>query len=158
MSEKTWMDKAGEHTLGQLLYVRYFVAVLVDLVVLNLFEEYWDAVVIESFTISLLTALLLQLLLKITIKIEHRISVYFKSKSGVFTKIMGGVLMYMVLLGAKLFILELVNWTFGDRVQFNGPWHGVVAFLTVVIVMLAIERIFVRIYFALDKNPIEESV
>jgi hypothetical protein len=84
MSEKIWMDKVGEHTLGQLLYVRYFVAVLVDLVVLNLFEEYWDAVVIESFTMSLLTALLLQLLLKITIKIEHRISVYFKSKSGVF--------------------------------------------------------------------------
>ena len=140
-----------------MLYVRYFVAVLVDLVVLNMFEEYWDAVVIESFTISLLTALLLQLLLKITIKIEHRISVYFKSKSGTSIKITGGIVMYLVLLGAKLFILELVNWAFADRVQFNGPWHGVVAFLTIVIVMLLIERIVVRLYFALGRQSSDGS-
>jgi len=158
MSEKILTEKVGEHTLGQLLYVRYFVAVLVDLVVLNLFEEYWGAVVIESFTISLLTALILQVLLKITIKIEHRINLYFKSKESASMRVVGGIVMYLVLLAAKLLILELVNWAFGDKVQFNGPWHGVVAFLTTVIVMLTIEGIVVKIYFALAKNKTEQTV
>ncbi len=48
---------------NQQLFLRYFTAILVDLTVLNLFEEYWAPVVIESFTISLLAALLLQALL-----------------------------------------------------------------------------------------------
>ena len=55
---------------------------LVDLTVLNLFNEYWDFVYIEFFTISLLTAVLLQFLLKVTIAIEHRVAGYFESKTG----------------------------------------------------------------------------
>jgi len=158
MSKKMLTEKVGEHTLGQLLYVRYFVAVLVDLVVINLFVEYWDAVIIDSFTISLLTAIVLQVTLKLTIKIEHKINHYFKSKSGsTLMKITSGVVMYLVLLAAKLSILELINWTFGDKVQFHGPWHGVIAFLTIVIVMLTIEEIVVRIYFRLEKSKLEKE-
>jgi hypothetical protein len=149
MSDKNWLNKAGEYTVGQVLYVRYFVAVLVDLVVLNLFEEFWEAIVIESFIISLFTAIILQVLLKLTIKIEHRISLYFKSKSKLM-KTVGFILMYIVLFIAKITILEVVNLVFGDMVNFSGPWHGVIAFLTVVLVMLIIEQIVVKIYFALE--------
>ncbi len=159
MSKTNLSDKVGEHTLGQLLYVRYFVAVLVDLVVLNLFEEYWGAVIIDSFTISLLTAIVLQVTLKLTIKIEHKINHFFKSKSsGTLMKITSGVVMYLVLLAAKISILELINWAFGDRVEFNGPWHGVIAFLTVVIVMLTIEGVVVRLYFRLEKSKSEKEL
>jgi hypothetical protein len=56
----------------QLLFLRYFTAILIDLAVLNLFDEYWEHVVIDSFTISLIAALLLQVLLKITLALEHR--------------------------------------------------------------------------------------
>ena len=48
----------------QRLFVRYLLAVLIDLTVLNLFVEYWDKIVIDSFTISLLAAVLLQILLR----------------------------------------------------------------------------------------------
>ena len=146
----------GEHTEAQVLYVRYFVAILVDLIVLNIFEEYWSAVIIQSFTISLLTAILLQVLLKITLKIEHRISIYFKSKSKPI-KILGYIAMYIVLLIAKISILEAINLIFGDKVQFTGLWHGVIAFLTVVIVMLTIEQIIIRIYFAFGVKTIDNK-
>ncbi len=53
---------------------------LVDLTVLNLFNEYWDFVYFEYFTISLLTAVLLQFLLQVTIAIEHRVRVTLKQK------------------------------------------------------------------------------
>ncbi len=39
----------------QRLFLRYTIAVLVALTVLNLFEEYWDLVDIGSFSISLAT-------------------------------------------------------------------------------------------------------
>jgi hypothetical protein len=66
----------------QVLYVRYFAFVLVDLVVINLFVEYWDKVVIDSFTITLLTACVMQALLKHTIALEHRLAQYFNAKPG----------------------------------------------------------------------------
>ena len=157
MSENIKQKIIGEHTEAQVLYVRYFVAILVDLIVLNLFEEYWNAIFIKSFTISLFTAILLQVLLKITIKVVHRISIYFKSKSKSI-KILGYVLMYIVLFIAKISILEAVNLIFGERVQFTGLWHGVIAFLTVVLVMLIIEQIVVRIYFALGVKTIDNKI
>ncbi len=46
--------------------------VLVYTVVLNLFVEWWDAIVIDSFTISLLTAIVLKVLLDILTTVEHR--------------------------------------------------------------------------------------
>jgi hypothetical protein len=60
----------------QRLFIRYFAAVLVDLVVLNLFVEYWRHVVIDSFTISLLCAILLQVLVKATIVVEQRVAAF----------------------------------------------------------------------------------
>jgi hypothetical protein len=138
-------DFAGSFTTQQQLFVRYFTAILIDLTVLNLFDEYWDLVVIESFTISLLAALLLQILLQITLKIEHRIAAYFKSKPGVFAKVMRVLSAWAVLFGSKFVILEAINIAFGDDVVFKGPYHGIVAFITVIVVMLVAEVTVVRI-------------
>ena len=66
----------------QRLFVRYLLAVLIDLLVLNLFVEYWDAVAIDSFTVSLLVAVLLQVLLKLTLNLEHRVAEYFNARTG----------------------------------------------------------------------------
>ena len=40
----------------QQMFVRYFTAILIDLTVLNFFDEYWEHVKIESFTISFTTS------------------------------------------------------------------------------------------------------
>jgi hypothetical protein len=66
----------------QALFIGYFFCVLVDLTVLNLFDEYFARVEIDSFTTSLLAAALLQLLLKLTIALEHRVADYFKKQIG----------------------------------------------------------------------------
>ncbi len=129
----------GSFNNRQLLYVRYFTAILIDLLVLNFFDEYWDNVVIESFTISVLVAILLQILLKFTIKIEHIVADYFNSKSGKFMKFMRYFSAWALLFISKLIILEAINKGFGDAVQFKGAWHGVIAFIVVVMVMLVAE-------------------
>ena len=132
-------DIAGSYTDRQQLFVRYFTAILIDLTVLNLFDEYWDNVVIGSFTISLLAALLLQILLQITLKVEHRIAAFFKAKTGTAAKVMRVLSAWAVLFGSKFVILEAVNIAFGDQVLFKGPYHGIVAFIVVIVVMLAAE-------------------
>ncbi|MCW0469228.1 hypothetical protein OH492_09865 [Vibrio chagasii] len=111
-------------------------AVLVDLTVLNFFDEYWDFVNIESFTISLAAAILLQLLLKLSIGLEHKLADYFKSKPGTVPKIHRGLSSYVILVGSKFVMLEAINILFGDRVDFSGPWNGVVAFFAVVFTIL----------------------
>jgi len=64
MSNETLQPEiAGTYNARQQLFIRYFTAILIDLTVLNLFDEYWEYVEIDSFTISLLAALLLQVLL-----------------------------------------------------------------------------------------------
>ncbi len=111
---------------------------------LNLFDEYWDYLVIESFTISLLAALLLQVLLKITLRVEHRIAAFFKAKAGTAAKVMRVLSAWAVLFGSKFLILEAINIAFGDQVLFKGPYHGIVAFIVVIVVMLTAEIIVVR--------------
>jgi hypothetical protein len=54
---------AGSFSRRQQLFIRYTFLVLVDLTVLNLFDEYWDDVALTSFSASLLAAILLQALL-----------------------------------------------------------------------------------------------
>ena len=61
-------------------FINALLLVLVYLTVFNLFEEYWDRVVIDSYTISLLTAAFLVVLFRATLAVEHRISSYFKAR------------------------------------------------------------------------------
>src|SRR5436189_5846125 len=66
----------------QKMFVRYYTGFLIDLVVLNLFAEYWGMVSVDTFTTSLLAALLLQVLLKAAIFVEHKARGLFDGKTG----------------------------------------------------------------------------
>jgi hypothetical protein len=136
---------------GQRLFVRYFTAVLIDLVVLNIFVEYSLHVNIDSFTMSLLAAVLLQVLLKVTLVIEHRVAAYFKARPGRLMTFFRWFFAWLVLFGSKFVILEALSFTFGDKVRFEGPWHGIVALIIVLVVMLVAEELVSRLYRRLGK-------
>lgn len=129
------------YTKHQQIFVRLFTAVLIDLVVLNLLDEFWDKVVINSFIISLLAAVLLQTLLRITINIEHRISAFFNKKSGAFNKVLKILSLWGVLFGSKFAILGAIDFAFGDEVLFLGQYHGIITFIAVIIVILLAENL-----------------
>ena len=137
----------------QKLFMRYFTAILIDLTVLNLFVEYSENVVIDSFTISLFAAVLLQVLLKLTIALEHRVAAWFKAKPGGFAKFMRYFTAWLILFGSKFVILEALVLAFGDAVHFGGPWHGVVMLIVVVIAMLVAEEAVVQLYRRLTDDP-----
>jgi hypothetical protein len=47
-------------------------------------------------------------------------------------------------------MLGAVDFAFGDALAFHGPLHGVVAFIAVIVLMLAAEEVAVRIYWRLS--------
>jgi hypothetical protein len=141
-----------EHTPSprQRAFLRYFTAVLVDLAVLGLFVEYWrEYVAADSFTIMLLAAVLLQVLLKLTIVLEHRVAAFFNARPGGFAKFMRFFTAWLILFGSKFVILEALALAFSDRLSFGGPFHGIVALIVVVVVMLAVEAALVKFYRSL---------
>jgi len=131
---------------NQRLFMRYFTAILIDLTVLNLFVEYSSLVVIDSFTVSLAVAIVLQILLKLTMAVEHQVANYFNSKTGGFAKFMRFFCAWLVLFGSKFVILEAIVFFFGDNVSFGGPFHGLAILIAVIVVMLVAEEAVVRLY------------
>jgi hypothetical protein len=137
---------------SQKLFVRYLVAVLIDLTVLNLFDEFWALVTVDPFSVSVLAAILLQVLLRATLVLEHKVAGYFNAKSGGFARFMRFFTAWLILFGSKFVMLGAIDFAFGDDVAFAGPLHGVVAFIVVVMVMLAAEEVAVRIYRRLGRK------
>jgi hypothetical protein len=138
---------AGAPSDKQRLFMRYFTATLIDLVVLGLFDEYSNKVYVHhSFTIALLAAVLLQTLLKLTIAVEHRVAAYFKSKPGRAMVFLRFFCAWLILFGSKFVILEALTFAFGKDVRFEGAFHGIVALIIVVVTMLLVEEVVVRFY------------
>lgn len=125
-------------------------AISMDLVVLNLFAEFWSRVTIDSFSTSLLTAVLLQLLLQATLVLEHRVGAWFRRRSGALWTAGYYFSAWLILFGSKFVMLGALDRLLGDAVHFSGPMHGVVAFIAVVVAMLVAEEIISRIYRAIS--------
>jgi hypothetical protein len=127
--------------------------VLIYTVVLNLFVEYVDAVVIDSFTISILTAILLKVLLDVVMGFEHRVHSYFAGKEGAFFKVAGTISLFAILFLGKLLILEVVNFVFGDHVEL-GHFIEVVA---LVLALMITRRLFGVLFQSLGAPGENES-
>ncbi len=149
MSQSTATSKLSAPSPNQQIFLKYLTWTLVDLMVLNFFAEYWDKVTITSFGVSLFIAIVLQALLKMTISLEHRISHYMKSNEKLNKKILHIFSTWFVLFASKFVMLWVLQILFGDAIVFAGAYHGVVAFIVVVIAILAFEYLVTRIYDAL---------
>ena len=166
MSQKTQSTQiVKSFTQKQLLFLKYTLIVLIDLVVLGLFNQYWDLVFIETFTIAMFTAMLLQFLMQVAMKIEHIAADYFfGGKTGTHVKIMRGVSAWAIIFVSKLVILKALSIAFGSSVLFSGPMHGVVSFIVVVTGIIIAEQVVMWIYRSLgdseakDLNPTEALI
>lgn len=136
-------------TRRQQLFIKYTMMVLIDLLVLGLFNEFWALVFIESFSITLLTAALLQVLLQLTMVVEHKVASCFSGMDGVKAKLLRALSTWAILFVSKLIILKAISVVFGDSVIFSGPVHGLLAFIALVVAIIIAEQIFTRVYRAL---------
>lgn len=133
----------------QQVFLKYLTFILVDLTVLNFFAEYWDKVTITSFGVSLLVAIILQVLLKMTLKLEHKMGDYFSSHSSLKMKVTRIFSTWFILFASKFVMLGVLQFVFGDAIVFSGAYHGVVAFIVLVVVILLVEHLVSRLYESL---------
>jgi hypothetical protein len=96
------------------------VDLFVYVVVLNLFVEYLPKVLVESFTLSLLTAVLLKAVLEVVVVVEKRVKARFRRAATGVRKVIAAVLLWLVLVGSKFLVLEVVDLVFGSRVSLGG--------------------------------------
>ncbi len=121
-------------TRAQAWYLDWSLDILVYSVVLNLFVEFADEIVIDSFTISLLTAVLMKLMLVLLGSLEERAEEYFLSRGTAAAKVLMVVVVFSILFFGKLLILEVVDLVFGDRVDLG---HFVEVVLLILSMMAA---------------------
>ena len=94
--------------------------VFVYVVVLNLAIEYFPAVISESFTLSLLTALLLKLALEVVVWLKTMLLERFRAASGPVAKTLSGLVLWALAIGSKLVVLWLIDVAFGGEVSLGG--------------------------------------
>jgi hypothetical protein len=128
--------------------------VLVYTVVLNLFVEYVDAVIIDSFTISILTAVLLKAMLDALTGLEHRVVHFFQQRGGTVARIIGAVLVFAILFTGKLLILEVVNFVFGEHVELG----HFVEIVLLIVAMMASSALMNWIYQRLGNTEIFQTI
>jgi hypothetical protein len=104
-----------------------------------------DAIVIDSFTISIFTAILLKVLLEIILGLEHKIADFFKARPGALSKFLRVLFTWLILFGSKFVILEIVDIIFGVHVEL-GSFVSVIA---LVIALMVAREVVQRIYVAL---------
>ena len=117
------------------------VDVFVYVVVLNLFVEYLPRVISETFTLSLLTAVLLKVVLEVVVAVKNRVRLRFRQASTATGKILAGLLLWLVLFGSKFLVLEAVNLVFGDRVSLGGFLSVTLLIITLLLSRLGVRRL-----------------
>ena len=134
----------------QRLFLIFTLFVLADLTVINLFDEYANSYFhISSFSASIVMAVILQILLVITIKIEHKIADFFKSKEGVINLILRILVTWALLFGSKIIMMKIVDLILGNKIEYYGPYHGLGAFVLIIIGMIIAENLLKKVFLSL---------
>lgn len=104
------------------------VDVFVYIVVLNLAIEYVPSVISESFSLSILTAILLKIALEIVLVGKNFVMTRLKGASLARQRALWAAALWVLAAGSKIVVLEVVALVFGDRVSLGGflPVTGLV--------------------------------
>jgi len=140
-------------TPAQARFLSWVSEVLVDIVALNLFVEFVHTIVIDSFWISILTAVLLKLMVDAVKGLEHSVSAYFAAREGAVWKAVRILAVWLVLFLSKFVILEAVNVVFGDHVELG----SFIEIVGIIVTMLAANAALVAVYQHLGARDTQPS-
>jgi hypothetical protein len=130
---------------AQARFLSWTADVLIDVVVINLFVEYAPNVIIESFSTSLVTALLLKLLLDATLGLKRSVIARFGQREGMRWRVATAAAIWAILFLSKFVIIEVTAVVFGDSVQLGGFFGIVVLILAMLGARQAMGLIYHRV-------------
>lgn len=89
-------------------------------VVLGLAVEYLPQVISETFTLTLLTAVLLKVTLEVVLALKRPLKRRFADAATTPAKIGALLMLWLLVVASKVVILELVAWVFAGSVHLGG--------------------------------------
>lgn len=116
------------------------------MVVLNLFVEYLPQVISETFTLPLLTAVLLKGVLEVVVAAKNWVKARFREASTPVGKVVAAFMLWVVLFGSKFLVLEAVGLVFRDRVSLGGFFSATLLILALLLLRAAVRGLLVRPY------------
>ena len=138
-------------TRAQLTYAGWTMTLLAYIVVLNLWVESNDAVVIDSFVISILTAAVLLVLVVIILGLEHRVKAWFAAREGTLYRVLGAASTILILFLSKFVILEVIDVIFGVHVELG----SFIDVLLLVLILILSQKLMVVVWRALGDRGSE---
>jgi hypothetical protein len=132
----------------QLVYVGWTLTLLAYIVVLNLWVEFNDKVVIDSFVISIATSVVLLALLVVILGLEHRVKHWFAQREGAVYRVLGTASTLLILFLSKFVILEVVDIIFGEHVELG----SFVDVLVLVLLLIVAQRSMVLVWDAIGQQ------
>jgi hypothetical protein len=135
-------------TRGQLVYAGWTLTLLAYISVLNLWVEFNPAVIIDSFIISIATAVVLLVLLVVILGIEHRVKAWFAAREGAVYRVLGAASTLLILFLSKFVILEVVDLIFGEHVELG----SFIDVLLLVLLLIVAQRALVLVWDALGER------
>lgn len=143
------LTTAGQRALGL-----WALGLLVDIIILNLWVEYSDSVVIDSFTISIFAAVVMRLLIGATLSLEHRVAALFdRLDPNAIVKLLKFLSAWAILFLSKFIILEVINIVFGIHVEIK----GLLVFIAMVASLVIVEKVVLG-YYARLGTPEQDAI
>jgi hypothetical protein len=141
--DKTMNEMAT--TRAQRIFISWTKDVLIYIIVLNLFVEYNPKIIIDSFTLSIFTAVLLKILLEIILQLEHKVAKALEAY-----KFLRIFFAWLILFGSKFLILEVVDLVFGEHVELGKFLDVIVLVVVLMVAREAIQRIYISLGWGKD--------
>ena len=145
MNTKTDRQRAAQFTAAQRYFVDFMMDVLIYTAVLNLFVEFVDSIIIDSFAVSLLAAVLMKGLIDLIDALLQRTKHYFGQKEGTAAKVVFGVTAWAIMFFSKILILVVVQIIFEDDVDLGGFLNVLLLVLAMMIARRLTHAAFVRL-------------
>ena len=140
-------DRAGRRSpqgiLRRLITPVDLVDVFVYVVVLNVAIEYLPDVISETFTISLLTAVLLKVALEVVVAVKERVLRRFHAATTKAGKVLSVISLWLFAVGSKFLVLELVYLVFRGSVELGGFIQVTLLILTLLACRALVRRLLV---------------
>ena len=119
----------------------HLVDVLVYLVVLGLFVQFFPAVIAESFAVSLATAIILKLALEAVVAAKTRILRRFRAATTSLVRVVAAIALVATGAGSKFVVLWLTELLLGDAVHLGGFFQVTLLVFTLIAARALVRRI-----------------
>ena len=139
------MNNATNLNLRQQVFNEMLLGTLIYSVVLGFFNDYTNILITSSYSITFLSAFVIQLLVYPTFKLKSFLAKWWSKRTGKYIKIGMVLSIWLVMFFSKFIFLEVIDIIFGQNVEISGFVGLIIIILTASILTKILDIIYKKI-------------